>query len=305
VQGQLVEHVAEELGDEQGVLILDPSGFAKKGTESCGVARQWCGRLGKIDNCQVGVFVSYASSQGHTLVAGRLYLPEEWAEDGKRRRKCHVPEEVYFQEKWRIALDLLERVSPGLPHGWVTGDDELGRVTELRGHLRRQRERYVLDVPCNTLVREIDPQQGRGPFERIEVWAARQPRQRWKTLTIRDGEKGPLRVQALKRRVQTKEEDGRVGPAETAVVIRTLGKEAQTSYAVSNAQREEELVELVRAKLTRHRVEEDFQTAKQEVGLGHYEVRSWVGWHHHMTLSFLALWFVVLETKRLKKKLLP
>lgn len=302
VLGQLLEHVAEELGDEQGVLIIDPSGFAKKGAESCGVARQWCGRLGKVENCQVGVFVTYAARQGHTLVGGRLYLPKEWAEDGKRRVKCHVPAAVIFQEKWRIALELLGRVSPCLPHRWVSGDDEMGRVSELREELRRRGERYVLDVPCNTLVREIDPAKGRGPFERIEVWAARQPRQRWQTLTMGAGSKEPQRVQALKRRVQTKDEEGRVGPGETALVVRTLGKEPRTYYALSNGSREEELAELVRAKLERQRVEEDFQTAKQEVGLGHYEVRSWVGWHHHITLSFLALWFVVLETMRLKKK---
>jgi SRSO17 transposase len=298
-------HVAFELADPEAVLIVDPSGFPKKGTESCGVARQWCGRLGKVDNCQVGVFVSYAAARGHVLVDGQLYLPKEWAADGKRREKCHVPADVTFQEKWRIGLDLLARVSPHLPHAWVTGDEELGRVTEFRERLRGWRETYVLDVPCNTLVREIDPGRGRGPFERLEVWAARQPAGRWKTLTIGDGEKGPQRVRALKRRLQTKDEDGRVGPAETAIVIQTLGKEGRTNYAVSNARRDEKLARLVRAKLERHRVEEDLEAGNQEVGLDHYEVRSWVGWRHHMTLSFLALWFLVLETIRLKKKARP
>jgi SRSO17 transposase len=305
VQRQLWKHVGEELGDAQAVLVVDPSGFAKKGKESCGVARQWCGQLGKVENCQVGVFLTYAAARGHTLVAGRLYLPKEWAEDNRRREKCHVPEDVLFEEKWRIGLDLLERVSPYLQHGWVTGDDELGRVTEFRAQLRLRQERYVLDVPSNTLVREMDPKRGRGLFERIEVWAARQPAQRWKTLTIRDGEKEPLRVKALKRRMQSKDADGRVGPAETAVVIQTLGKEPRTYYALSNAERTAKVVTVVRPKLERHRVEEDLKTGKQEVGLGHYEVRSWVGWHHHVTLSFLALWFVMLETMRLKKKRQP
>jgi SRSO17 transposase len=303
VLGELWRHVGEELGDADAVLIVDPSGFPKKGSASCGVARQWCGRLGKVDNCQVGVFVSYAAARGHVLVDGQLYLPEDWAADAKRREKCHVPEDVLFQEKWRIGLALLARVSPHLPHGWVTGDDELGRVTEFREQLRCRRETYVLDVPCNTLVREIDPGRGRGSFERIEVWAARQPAASWKTLTMRAGEKGPQRVKALKRRVQTKDEGGRVGPSETAVVIQTLGQERRTYYALSNARREEKLVALVRPKLERHRVEEDLQAGKQEVGLHHYEVRSWTGWHHHLTLSLLALWFLVLETLRLKKKL--
>jgi SRSO17 transposase len=302
---QLWQHVGEELGDPQAVLIVDPSGFAKKGTESCGVGRQWLGQHGKVDNGQVGVFVSYAAAAGHTLVASRLYLPEDWAADPKRREQCFVPQDVVFQEKWRLGLDLLEQVSPCLPHGWVVGDDELGRATEFRAALRRRRERYVLDVPCNTLVREIDPTQPRGAFERIEAWAKRQPTERWKSLRIRAGEKGPVRVLALKRRVQTKDEDGRVGPAETALVLRTLGKDGKLSYALSNAARDEDLMELVRPKLERHRVEEDLEAGKQEIGLSHYEVRSWVGWHHHMTLSLLALWFLVLEAVRLKKKLQP
>lgn len=305
VRRQLWKHVAAELGDARAVLIVDPSGFAKKGTESCGVARQWCGRLGKVDNCQVGVFVSYAAAAGHTLVDGRLYLTTDWAEDGRRRQKCHVPEAVVFQEKWRIGLDLLERVSPFLPHAWVTGDDELGRVTDFRAQLRLRHEAYVLDVPCNTLVREVDPGRPRGSFERVEVWAARQPARAWKTLRIRDGEKEPLRVRAVKRRVQVKDEDGRVGPTETVVVIQTLAKESRTWYAASNARRDTELAELVRPKLERHRVEEDLKAAKQEVGLAHYELRSWVGWQHHMTLSFVALWFLVLEAVRLQKKLRP
>ena len=300
VQEQLWKHVAAELGDDQAVLIVDPSGFPKKGTASCGVARQWCGCLGKVDNCQVGVFVSYAAARGHTLVASRLYLTQEWAADERRREKCHVPEQVIFQEKWRIGLDLLEQLRSALPHGWVTGDDELGRVIALREQLRLWEEPYVLDVPSNTLVRESDAQR-RGPFARLDVWAARQPAQRWRTLTIRAGEQEPLRVRALKRRLQTKDEDGRVGPIETALVIQSLGKEQRTWYAVSNAERDEPLAELVRVKLERHRVEEDLKTGKQEIGLGHYEVRSWVGWHHHMTLSLLALWFVMLETLRLKK----
>ncbi len=299
---RLWKHVAEELGDENAVLVIDPSGFAKKGTESCGVARQWCGRLGKIDNCQVGVFVTYAAACGHTLVDHRLYLPRARAEDAKHRAKCYVPDDILFQEKWRIGLDQVDRVGPYLPHAWVAGDDELGRVTEFRAQLRLRGEQYVLDVPSNTLVREIAGEGPRGAFERIDRWAARQPVKRWKTLTIRDGEKEPVRVKAIKRRVQTKDAEGRVGPTETALVVRTLDKESHTYYALSNASRDVELPALIRPKLERNRVEQDLKMGKQEVGLGHYEVRSWVGWHHHMTLSFLALWFLMLENMRLQKK---
>ncbi len=307
VTGELRAHVREELGDAEAVLVLDPSTFPKKGTKSCGVARQWCGRLGKVDNCQAGVFLVYAAAGGHAPLDRRLYLPKDWADDGKRRKKCHVPQEVVFQEKWRIGLDLIAKSSAELPHGWVAADDEFGRVTEFRAQLRYRKERYVLDVPSNTLVREVGSHnhmtgRGRPPFERIDAWAARQPASRWKTVTIRAGEKGPLKVRALKRRVQTKDEDGRVGPVETALVVRTMEKESKTYYALSNAHRREKLAKVVRVKSERHRVEEILQEGKGEVGLGHYEVRSWVGWHHHMTLSFLALWFLTLEKRRMGKK---
>ena len=304
VQAELRRHVADELGDPAGVFVVDSSGFPKKGNASCGVARQWCGRLGKVDNCQVGVFLSYAAPGGHALVDRRLYLTEDWAADPKRRKQTHVPTEVVFQEKWRIALDLLDRSGPDVPHGWVAGDDEFGRATAFREGLRHRHERYVLDVPANTLVREVAPGRGgrRSAFERADTWAARQPAGRWKTLTLRGGEKGPVRVRALQRRVQTKDEDGHVGPSETLVVIRSLGDDPRTWYAVSNARRQERPAVLAGVHGQRHRVEEVLQEGKGEVGLGHYEVRSWVGWHHHMTLALVALWFLTLERRRLGKK---
>jgi SRSO17 transposase len=304
VMSELRRHVAEELGDPGGVLVVDGSGFPKKGAASCGVARQWCGRLGKLDNCQVGVFLADAAPGGRAPLDRRLYLPEDWAADPKRRRKTGVPKEVAFREKWRIALDLLDRSGPDVPHGWVAGDDEFGRSTEFRAELRLRHERYVLDVPANTLVREVAlrPDGTRPPFERADAWAARQPASRWKTITVRDGTKGPLTVRALKRRVQTKDEGGKVGPGETLTVIRGLGPEPQTWYALSNAGRHERRAALVRVHGERHRVEEVLQEGKGEVGLADYEVRGWVGWHHHMTLALLALWFVTLERRRLGGK---
>ena len=300
----LRRHVAEELGDPQGVFVLDNSGFAKKGTESCGVARQWCGRLGKVDNCQVGVFLYYATAAGRGPLDCRLYLPQEWAADAPRRQKTHVPADVTFQEKWRIGLELIARSSAQVPHGWVTADDEFGRVTEFRSALRLAQEQYVLDIPCNTLVREIGAAaSGRRPaFERADRWAARQPQSAWKVLTLRLGEQGPLKVRALKRRVQTKDEAGRVGPSETLLVVQTLEKESKTYYALSNAPRDEKLAVLAGVKASRHEAEVGFQEGKGEVGLAHYEVRSWRGWHHHMVLSFLALWFLTVEKRRLGKK---
>jgi SRSO17 transposase len=307
VMAELREHVCEELADPDGVVVIDPSAFPKKGTESCGVARQWCGRLGKVDNCQVGVFLAYTTSAGYAPLDRRLYLPEEWAGDEARRKKCHVPPGVKFQEKWQIALDLLDRSLPGLPHGWIVGDDEFGRPAEFRAALRLREERYVLDVPCNTTVRDLERQRprrrhaGRGrkrevPFRRADVWASSQPESRWKRIEVRSGEKGPLLVDAMMVRVRAKQ-DGRIGPEERLVVIRPVG-ESRTDYALTNAGPEIPLTEVVRAQRQRHRIEEVFEAGNGEAGLDHYEVRSWVGWHHHMTLSLVALWFLCLERRR-------
>jgi SRSO17 transposase len=307
VMAELRLHVREELAEPDGVVVIDPSAFPKKGTESCGVDRQWCGRLGKVDNCQVGVFLAYAAKAGYAPLDRQLYLPEDWANDGARRQKCHVPPEVKFREKWRIALDLLDRSLPGLPHGWIVGDDELGRAAEFRAALRQRSERYVLDVPCNTTVRDLDrrrpPRKKAGvgrkrkvPFQRADAWAASQPESRWERITVRDGEKGPLVVDAMSVRVQTKQ-DGRIGPEERLVVIRPVG-ESRIDYALSNAGPKDPLTAVVRAQRQRHRIEEVFEAGNGEAGLDHYEVRSWIGWHHHMTLSLVALWFLCLERRR-------
>jgi SRSO17 transposase len=303
VMAEVRRHVSEEIGAVDGVFAVDGSAFAKKGNESCGVARQWCGRLGKIENCQVGVFLHYVTELGAAPLDRQLYLPKEWVEDDERREKCHVPERITFQEKWRIALDLIER-SQDVPHRWVVADDEFGRVSAFRAELRFRREAYVLDVPCNTLVRDLRPRRDgrRGVFERADAWAKRQPAKRWKTIRVRPGEKGPIKVQVLRARVQTKDEGGCVGPAETLLVTRTLDQEKRTAYHLSNANRGERTWKLVQVGSERHRVEEMLQAGKGEVGMGQYEMRSWVGWHHHMTLSLLALWFLTLERRRVGGK---
>jgi SRSO17 transposase len=307
VMAELRDHVGEELAAPEGVVVIDGSAFPKKGTESCGAARQWCGRLGKVDNCQVGVFLAYAAAGGYAPLDRRLYLPEDWAGDAARREKCHVPPGVAFREKWQIALELLDRSLPGLAHGWIAGDDEFGRASEFRAALRSRTERYVLDVPCSTTVRDLErrrpPRKRAGvgrkrevPFRRADAWAAAQPESRWERIEVRPGQKGPLLVDAMTVRVRAKQ-DRRVGPEERLVVIRPVG-ESRIDYALTNAGAEVSLAEVVRAQRQRHRIEEMFGTADGEAGLDHYEVRSWVGWHHHMTLSLVALWFLCLERRR-------
>jgi SRSO17 transposase len=306
VMAEVRGHVAAALGDPEGVLVLDPSAFPKKGTASCGVARQWCGRLGKVENCQVGVFLAYVTARGYAPLDRRLYLPPEWAADKKRRKKCHVPKEVAFQEAWRIGLDLLDRSGPDVPFAWVAGDDEFGRASAFRAHLRGRKLRYVLDVPCNTLIRDLDeapaPGRRRPPWRRVDAWAQAQPAARWRRVELGAGARGPKVVRALEAWVQTKDEDGHVGPRERLLVIRTVDREPQAWYVLSNAPAAVPLAEPVAAHARRHGIEQVLQAGKGEVGLAHYEVRSWVGWHHHMTLSLLALWFLILEKGRLGKK---
>lgn len=200
------------------------------------------------------------------------------------------------------------RRNAGLPHAWVVGDDEFGRASAFRRWLRQQGERYVLDVPCNTAIRDLEqrrpPRRRAGvgrkrevPFCRVDTWAARQPAARWTRLTVRDGEKGPLEVEAMTVRVRAKQER-RIGPEERLLVVRTVEVKPQTSYSLSNAAPDVALSELVRVHGTRPRIEELFESGKGDAGLAHYEVRSWVGWHHHVTLSLLALWFLCLERQQ-------
>jgi SRSO17 transposase len=311
VTAELHRHVRAELADPEAVLVLDPSAFAKKGDNSCGVQRQWNGRLGKIDNCQVGVFLAYVASRGKAMVAARLFLPKERAADNQHRCQTFVPKDVAYQAKWRIGLDLVQGPGSSLPHAWVVGDDEFGRPSELRALFRHGGERYALDMPSNTSIRDLSqwrPPTRPGGAERVPVWesvsawAKRQPKKRWRYLTLRNGEKGPLRVKALQQRVQAKEEDGCVGMSERLVVIRSVEKTPRTWYVLSNARQEVGLAAVVRAHGARHRVEELLEEGNQEVGLGHYEVRSWTGWHHHMTLTLLALWFLQLERLSLREK---
>jgi SRSO17 transposase len=309
VMAELRRHVREELAEPDGVIVLDPSAFPKKGTHSCGVARQWCGRLGKQENCQLGVFLAYASSKGHAPLDRRLYLPKDWVDDPLRRQECHVPADVTYRKTWEIAHDLLRHSGPAMPHKWVVGDDEFGRASEFRAALRGDGELYVLDVPCNTSIRNLDarrPPRKKGrsgrkravPFVRVDTWAKKLPADRWTRLTIRAGAKGPLVVEAVSARVCAKLKR-RIGPEERLLVIRTLDPQPDWTYSLSNATADEPLAELVRARSSRHQIEEVLEEGKGEVGLAHYEVRSWVGWHHHVTLALLALWFLVLERGRM------
>jgi SRSO17 transposase len=312
---ELARQVAEQLGQAEGVLVFDPSAFAKSGAESVGVARQWCGRLGKVDNCQVAVYLGYVSATDHSLVDMRLYLPKEWTNDKARLDKAGVPHDRRgYRSRHQLALDMLQERGASLPHGWIAGDDEMGRPYWFRRRLEQLAERYLLAVPGTTLIRdrEVDPPaySGRGrrpkrPWQRVDQWSASLSADVWTTIDVRDGAKGPLVVDLVKRRVVARTPQRQEGHAEMLVVSRYRERESQkvvkVDFYLSNAMPETPLAAFARVAKAEHRIEECLQRSKSEAGLADYEVRNWTGWHHHQTLSLIATWFLVTETHRGKK----
>jgi SRSO17 transposase len=312
LRDELTRQVGVELGEPDGVLVFDPSSFPKKGTASVGVQRQWCGRLGKVENCQVGIYLAYASRREHALVDVRLYLPREWARDRPRRKQAGVPRNVRFRTRHELALEMLEARGPWLPHAWIAGDDEMGRCSPFREELRRRGEHYLLAVPSNTLIRDLSaeppPYSGRGrypkvPFQQAQRWCAALPEQAWQTIEVRDGEQGPLTVQAVMVRVQARTE-GQPSEAEERLVVfreRQGDNTWKHDYLLAFAAEATGLAEFARVFKAEHRVEDCLKRAKREAGLADYQIRTWEGWHHHQTLSLLAAWFLTKETGRGKK----
>jgi SRSO17 transposase len=311
---ELVRQVGEQLGEEDGVIVFDPSAFPKSGKESVGVARQWCGRLGKVDNCQVGVYMGYVSSKEHALVDTRLYLPKEWTKDKQRMQKAGVPKDVRFRTRHQLCLEMLQEHGGQLPHRWIAGDDEMGRPYAFRRQLDGLGERYLLAVPCNTTIRDLESEEpaysGHGrrprrPWQRVDAFVASLPNEAWTKIDVRDGSKGPLIVEIVKRRVVGRNHRRQQGHEEVLAAIRYRDRDDQRivkmDYYLSNGSPDTALDEFARVAKAEHRIEECLQRAKSEAGLGDYEVRTWRGWHHHQTLSLIATWFLVTEARRGKK----
>jgi SRSO17 transposase len=305
---ELARQVGQQLG-QAGVLVFDPSAFAKQGKKSVGVQRQWCGRLGKVENCQVGVFLGYVSQEGQALLDYRLYLPKEWARDKGRRKEAGVPKEVRFCTRHELALQMLDEQGALLPHRWVAGDDEMGRSSWFRQQLRRRGERYLLAVPSNTLVRDLappdPPRSGQGrrkrtPFVRVDAWRAALSEHDWETVEVRDGEKGPLVVQVAWTLVQAKTEGKVSDAAESLLVFRERQSDGswKHDYLLSNEIASDPPSEMAWVYKAEHRIEECLKQAKSEAGLADYQVRTWEGWHHHQCLSLLASWFLTEEARR-------
>jgi len=313
LQQELARQIGNEIGEDDGVIVFDPSAHKKYGNDSVGVQRQWLGRLGKVDNGQVGIYMGYASRKEHTLVDMRLYLPKQWAKDKARRKKCGIPKKIHYQTRHELALNMLENNSKYLPHGWIAGDDEMGRSSRFRRHLRALGEQYLLAVPSNTSIRDLDRKPpayaGRGqpprqPFQRVDRWRNSLDGNVWTKVDVRDGEKGPLVVEIVTCRVVARTERSWHEPVEELLIATRTpdgnGK-VKYDYYLSNAPADTPLEELAQVVKAEHRIEDCLKRAKSEAGLSDYEVRTWTGWHHHQTLSLMALWFLILETRRGKK----
>ncbi len=309
---ELAGQVGHDLGAPDGVIVFDPSGFPKKGDASAGVQRQWLGRLGQVDNGQVGVFMAYASDREHAPVDVRLYLPKGWAKDRRRRKRCGIPRAIRYRTRHELALEMLDETGPLPPHGWVTGDDEMGRSSRFRAELRRRQERYLLAVPSNTTVRDLEAEapewSGRGrplkrAFERVRAWAGALPPGAWRRIEVGDGERGPQVVELVMTRVVARTDRGRIGPEELLVVIRDRDEAGATTrdYYLSNASPETLPGMLARVARAGHRVEECLQRGKSEAGLAGYQVRTYAGWYRHQALSLIAAWFLIQEARRGKK----
>lgn len=307
---KLVKRVTREIGTSHGVLVLDPTSFPKKGTQSVGVQRQWCGRLGKVDNCQVATFLAYVGTVEFALVDRRLYLPQEWTDDPERCRIAGVPEKhIVAKTRHEQALEMLKGRGKKLPHSWIAGDDEMGRIPWFRKDLRKMKESYLLAVPSNILVCDLEQKnmynknESNDIFVPVRQWMTSRPSERWKTIKVRQGHKGWLSVRLVTCRVLAKIE-GDVGDVETLVVSKwrdETGK-PRCDYYLSCSEESTTLDEYARVIKSAYRIEESFRRAKGECGLSDYQVRNWLGWHHHVALAMLSQWFLTEELLTQKKK---
>jgi SRSO17 transposase len=286
VRDDLRAYVVEHLGDPGAVLVVDETGFLKKGTTSVGVQRQYSGTAGKVENCQLGVFLTYASAKGRAFIDRELYLPRSWTEDPARCRAARVPEEVGFRTKPQLAQLMLERaLDAEVPASWVTADEVYGGDPALRVWLEDHSRSYVLAVkgtePLGTAT------QGSATASQV---AARVPAEQWVACSAGHGAKG--------RRLYDWARVELAAPAAPGtarwLLVRRSRRDGELAFYACSGPAETSLLGLVRVAGARWMVEEGFQQAKGEVGLDHYEVRRWPGWYRHITLALLAHAFLVI-----------
>jgi SRSO17 transposase len=323
---QLVEHlqrdVVTEIGEPDATLNVDETGFPKKGTKSVGVQRQYAGCLGRTDNCQIGVFVNYRSTKGHTLIDRRLFLPEAWAADATRRAEAGVPEAVMFRTKPQLALEMVQQaLTRKVPFEWVTGDSVYGDSPTFVQGVRGLGKWYVVDTSADARVWLSEPEvipagtkaaSGRTTRrprvttkpERVDAVVMRIPATAWTRVVVAEGSQGPRIFEYASLWVWFSEE-GLPSGRERLLVRRSVGQEPEVKCHRSNASAEIPLSKLAQVRGCHWSVEQSFQAAKGECGLDEYETRGWVGWHHHTALSLLALWFLGRQKGRLGEKRAP
>jgi SRSO17 transposase len=315
--------VEEDMGDPEGVLIFDESGFPKKGEDSVGVARQYCGTLGKVENCQVGVFMAYASPYGYALLDKRLFIPEKWFEEAyaQRRKKCGLPPTVQFRTKPQLAVEMFEGIQGKLPFKYVVSDTLYGMSPDFIDAVeRRPGVTYLVEVPSDTLcwlrkpmvikkqyryrgelrVKEVLDEGAKRPIT-VQALAKSLNDFYWYRRKVSEGTKGPIEYEFTKRRV-TLSKDGLPDKVVWVLIRRTLGDDPKYSYFISNAPMSTRLKTFVWLSGIRWAIEQCFEEAKTELGMDHYEVRKYAGWNHHMLTSMLGHFFLWHLKIRLGKK---
>ena len=300
--------VSERIGDAQhGCLHIDESGFPKQGKDSVGVGRQYCGRLGKVDNCQVGVFLGYTSYNHRILLDKRLYLPEEWINDNERRKKCGVPQNIVFQTKAQLGLELIGKaIERGIPFGWIGMDSHYGQQPWLLDELDNQELLYIADIPCDSRAwlelpkTEIPLRQGdigrkptklKADTHPIEVRHIQIEQNQWHRMYIRDTERGQLWSLLAFLRVYPVVDE--LPGTQTWLILRKDEEEQKLKYQYCNAPSDTPLERLAEMSHSRYWMERAIQDAKGEAGLDEYELRGWRGWHHHMTMTILSMLFLL------------
>ena len=285
-------------GDQDSCLLLDETCFAKKGTHSVGVARQWCGLQGKTDNCQVAVFAALVRGRWVGLLDTELYLPQEWTQDPTRCVAAGVPEQRQaLKTKPQLALEMVQRARRnGVRFSWVAADGTYGQDRALLRALDDAGETFVFDVHRDQKIYLENPETlDSAQSVRVDAWASSQPETAWQKVWVRHSTKGELRVEALHQRVWVRE--GRQGKARHwhLILTRELGSPGTSKYSLSNAPADTSLMRLAYIQRQRYWVERIFQDAKNEAGMDEYQARSWMAWHHHMALVMMAMLFLLRE----------
>jgi SRSO17 transposase len=296
VRDDVRAYVVEQLGEPDGVLIADDTGFLKKGTRSAGVQRQYSGTAGRTENCQVGVFLAYASKYGHALIDRELYLPQSWAEDRERRRAAGIPDEVEFTTKPRQAQAMIARaIAAGVRFAWFTADEIYGQAKYLQAWLEDQDVPYVMAIRCSDTVTMPEGER------RADDLIAAVPARGWQKISAGAGAHGPREYHWARITVRTQSGPKR-GRGHWLLARRSLSDPEEIAYYACYGPRRCSTADLAWIAGSRWHIEECFQQAKGEAGLDHYQVRSWRAWYGHITLSMLALAWLAVSRAQAQKK---